>query len=159
MLGFSMGGNFLACALGGEPDRFPLVRTAATVSAPVDPAVLSVPWWDYRTTRGIRLSEIWRVPRFLPPQIVRNRPNPLAVLPNLRDLSLLVVHSEGDWLVPEADAQAYFEAGAGPKRFAQIDNRYRCHADALFLYVPEPTLALLDSWFDENLLHNSIDSI
>lgn len=152
MIGFSMGGNFALCALGSHPGRFPAVASVAVVSAPRDPGRLRPRWWRPTICRGIRLSEVWRVPRAIPPALAGARPDPAALAGSISPVPLLVIHAEGDWLVPETDAREIFDAARPPKEYRVLPNRRHCHADALMLYAPGDLRHLVDAWFDATLL-------
>lgn len=151
LVGFSMGGNFALCAVGSDPARHAAVRSVAAISSPVDPAHLRPLFWDARLAGEIRLPEIWRVPRFLPPALVRGRPDPLGLVGNLAPVPLLLLHSAGDWLVPESDARALYDAARPPKQLRFLDSGKHCHADALFRPLRREVFGVLDTWLEATL--------
>jgi len=151
LVGFSMGGNIALCAVGEDPARHAAVTSIIAVSSPVDPARLRPLFWDARLAGEVRLPEIWRVPRFLPPALVRGRPDPLRVIGNLAPVPLLLVHSTGDWLVPESDARALYDTARPPKELRFVDSGRHCHADALFRRLLAEVLGTLDAWLDATL--------
>ena len=148
LVGFSMGGAVAIVTVGRGRDRFPAVASVASVSAPVDPALLRPRWWSLSALRNVRLREIWRVPRFLPPQLVRDRPDLLAAAAALSQVPLLVLHARRDWLVPDSDAVAIFGAARDPRELRLLEGRLGHHADALLAYRRRDLLALLDPWLE-----------
>lgn len=148
VVGFSMGGAIALVAVGRGKERLPCVVSLASVAAPVDPAVLVPRWWRMSALLQLRPSEVWRVPRFLPPQLVRDRPDTLAAAGEVSPVPLLVLHGRGDWIVPERDAAAIFRAARDPKELRFLEGRWGFHADALFRLRRAQFVSVLDPWLE-----------
>jgi alpha-beta hydrolase superfamily lysophospholipase len=148
VLGFSMGGSLAITAIGRERERFPSVVSVVSVAAPVDPAAVVPRFWRASALLQLRPSEVWRVPRFVPPYLVRDRPDPREAAPGLSPVPLLVLHGKGDWLVPDADAVALHSAAREPRELRILEGRFGFHADGLLRSRRARLLEVLDGWLE-----------